>query len=159
MINLFRWPVKAKKYEYIFCLTSLVVSIVWALRIFHPYRMSSDVQSADFVSSAIFTQDEGVETVENSDSIFKEGTHLAQFTVSTMSGDQRERIEEIVLTRGNHVRHGETVGLVETGEHIVINQRFHVLHSVQALIAQLKAASIPTELKITWDDDVTAPKA
>lgn len=88
--------------------------------------------------------------------VFPEGPHRAAFTVDHMQGAEKERIEEIVLARRGHVRPNESMTLVESGDHIVVHQRFASLVSVQELIAAFRKQGIAPALEILWNDEVAA---
>lgn len=86
---------------------------------------------------------------EQSVDMFAEGLHEAVITIVNR-GAVKEQVEEVVLTRQNHLRSGESVSLIERGGNDVIHQQFHTLVSVQAILADLNHRGIHADVQINW---------
>lgn len=83
--------------------------------------------------------------------LFTPGVHEAVFTILNGEGI-KEQVEEIVLTRRNHLRPGEEITLIEHATDDVVHQQFHTIVSVQAVIADLRRRGIDADLKIHWSN-------
>lgn len=82
---------------------------------------------------------------------FSDGIHEAVFTIANVGG-AKEGVEEVYLTRKNHLRAGEKLLLVEPEESasVVLHQQFNILASVQAVISDLNHRGIEVDLEFNW---------
>jgi hypothetical protein len=107
-------------------------------------------EAPEIVANPLLTPEQTPKSDANQSlDLFTDGIHEAVFTIVNGNGI-KEQVEEVVMTRGNHLRNGEGIALVEREKETVIHQQFNTVVSVQAIIADLKHRNIAADVKISW---------